>query len=155
MWRKRLRYYVLTLLRLKGSPAKVAFGFALGACVNFYPTFGLALILAGFIAGITRCNVPAAVLGDLVFKPVFPLMFYINLLIGDNFYNAKTQSLAEAWSKLRHFEAESVVILGKVFFTGALINTLILGALLFAIVYKVFKDHRRRLARWFYKQRII
>lgn len=155
MWRRRLRFYILKLLRLEGAPAKVALGFALGACVNFYPTFGIALILAGFLAGITSSNVPAALLGDLLFKPLFPVMFYINLVVGDNLVSEKTQNLSLAWSKLLQLQSESFVILGKVFFIGALINTLVLGVILFTIVYKVFKNHRKKLARWFNRQHII
>lgn len=155
MWRRRLRFYILKLLRLKGAPTKVAFGFALGACINFYPTFGIALILAGFLGGITRSNVPAALLGDLLFKPLFPAMFYINLVVGDNFVREKTQDLAWAFPKLLLLQSESFFVLGKVFFTGAFINSMVFGAILFSIVYKVFKDHRKRLARWFNKQRII
>lgn len=155
MWRRRLRFYILKLLRLEGAPAKVAFGFALGACINFYPTFGIALILAGFLGGLTKSNVPAALLGDLLFKPLFPVMFYTNLVVGDNLISEKTQNLSLAWSEVLQLHTESFVILGKVFFMGALINSLVLGAILFAVVYKIFKDYRKKLARWFNKQHFI
>ncbi|HEX3014845.1 MAG TPA: DUF2062 domain-containing protein [Desulfobacteria bacterium] len=145
------RYYVLKFLRLKGTPWKVALGFTVGACVNFYPTFGLGTVIAGLIAGAVNINIAAAVLGDLVFKSFFPLFFYFNLLMGNYILGARANHIHRTIYLIKHLTLSNLHFIGKAFFLGALLNTLMLGISVFILVYLLLVRYRLPLARWVYK----
>ncbi|MEH7590416.1 MULTISPECIES: DUF2062 domain-containing protein [Priestia] len=44
--KRRFKYLLIKLLRLKDHSHKVALGFSLGSVVNFVPTFGFGLIIS-------------------------------------------------------------------------------------------------------------
>lgn len=135
-------------MRLNGAPSKLALGFAVGATVNFYPTFGFGVPLAGIIAALFFSNVPAGLLGDIVFKPLFPLFFYLNLITGHLVWANRIHRVDHLWRQIIHPRVEMIAEIGKVFFTGALINSLILGAAIYVVVFLVVKRYRHRLLRW-------
>lgn len=148
MVRRRLKLNLIKLLRLKGAPGKIALGFALGACVNFYPTFGVGFPFAGLVAGIAMANVPAGLLGDVVFKPLFPFFFYLNLLTGKIFWPARYNNLRHLWKTLVHHpDLSKLETVGKVFFTGALINSLILGAILYLLTFFMVQRYRGQILK--------
>ncbi len=153
-FRRAVRYYLLKFLRLKGTPLKVALGFALGACINFYPTFGAGVLLAGLLAGFFRVSITASLLGDIVFKSFFPVFFYFNLLTGNFLLGQKPKHIMGTLKKLLIMSRLNVVELkffGKTFFYGALVNTLLLGALLTFLIYFVFSRYRINIARYVYR----
>jgi len=155
MWRRRLRYYILKFLRLKGTPWKVALGFAVGAVVNFYPTFGFGVPLAGALAGFVRGNIPAGLIGDILFKPLFPAFFYLDLLLGNMLIGQRNADISRAVIDLAKLEPGAFLTVGKVFLIGAFINSLLVGLLLFMIIFKVFKSYRRQLIRVIMTQKLI
>lgn len=149
---RALRFYTLKFLRLRGTPLKVAIGFALGACINFYPTFGVGVVLAGLLAGLFRVSIAAALLGDILFKSLFPVFFYLNLLVGNFVLGRKPHHLGFALKKfLGHVDLSELKYFGTVFFYGALVNTLLLGGVVGFVVYFVFTRHRAALARYVYR----
>lgn len=126
-------------------PSRVALGFAAGACVNFYPTFGFGVPIALFVAGIVGGTVPAGLLGDLIFKPLFPLMFYMDLWVGNKLLGKGVHGLKRTLIGLVKMHWPAFVIAGKSFLIGAIVNTLIFGGILFLLVYWAFSTHRRSL----------
>ncbi len=152
-FRRAIRYYLLRFLRLRGTPWKVALGFALGACINFYPTFGIGVVVAGLLASAFRVSIAGALLGDLMFKSFFPIFFYFNLITGYYMTGQPHRYLLATLRKLlilSHLRIVELERFGRVFFLGALVNTLILGSILTALVYVVFSRHRPYLARYVY-----
>ncbi len=153
-FRRAIRYYLLRLLRLRGTPWKVALGFALGACVNFFPTFGIGVLVAGLLASAFRVSIAGALLGDLMFKSFFPIFFYFNLITGyfltgqPHRYVLATLRRLLILSHLRIVELERF---GSVFFLGAVVNTAVLGGILTALVYLIFSRYRPYLARYVYR----
>jgi uncharacterized protein len=149
MWGRRLKFLAIKFLRLKGTPSKVALGFAVGAVVNFSPTFGFGIIIAGFLAGLLRGSITAGIVGDIIFKTLFPLFFYCNLLLGNFILDAKNVNITSSLKQLIRLEASAFFFVGKAFFLGAFINSIALGVILFLIVYKLFKDYRHRMIGFF------
>ena len=149
MWKRRLRYYTIKILRIKDSPRSVALGFTLGACINFIPTFGFGIVISGFLASLTRINVPASILGQLLLTPVFPLLFSLNFLVGHLFFQEQLDSVQGLFPQGMDIEEVPLADIGAVFLTGAGLNMAITALIIFLIVYKVFKSYRRELIRWY------
>ncbi len=142
-----MRYYILKFLRLKGTPKKVALGFAVGSIVNFYPTFGFGVPIAGAVAAFVRGNIPAGIVGDILFKPLFPFFFYLDLLVGYKLMGLEADNLAQVAMDLAKLDPQAFLIAGKVFMFGALINSLLTGLVLFLVVHTIFKSYRRQMIR--------
>ncbi len=154
-WRRKLRFNILKFLRLKDMPGRVALGFALGACVNFYPTFGFGVPLAIFIAGLVRGNLAASFLGDVIFKPLFPIMFYFDLVTGSKLIGQGITHIRYVMHGLLKLDWKIYQLVGKAFFLGALLNTLILGTILYIAVYEIFSRYHRQMTRLFLAQKLI
>lgn len=149
-FRRATRYYLLRFLRLRGAPWKVALGFALGSCINFYPTFGIGVLLAGLLASAFRVSITAAVLGDLIFKTFFPVFFYFNLLVGNFLLGQKPRHIGPTLRRLIHLSITDLEDVSAAFFMGSVVNTLILGGILTAVVYILFTHYRHRLVHFVY-----
>lgn len=147
MGRRRVKYFLLRFLRLPGTPGKLALGFALGACVNFFPTFGFGIPVAIFIVGLFRGNIPGGIIGDLLFKPLFPVFFYLDFVVGGYFRGQPVKNIALAVKEMACLRIDAIKILGSTFLIGALINSLVLGTFLFFLVYLIFKSFRRDMIR--------
>ncbi len=145
--RRAIKYYLLKFLRLRGTPWKVALGFALGACINFYPTFGVGVLLAGLLAGVFRVSISAALLGDLLFKSLFPAFFYFNIVMGNFLLGKDLRHLTRSLVILTHLNRSNIKLISEVFFLGAVVNTLILGVLLTSLVFILFSRYSAALAR--------
>ncbi len=134
-------------MRLRGAPGKLALGFAVGACINFFPTFGLGIPVAGLAAGIVFANVPAGLLGDITFKPLFPVFFYFNFLTGSFFWTNPEQDSGIAWDGFLYPGAFNFGDFGRIFFTGALVNSIILGAIIYVTMFFLMEHYRPILLR--------
>ena len=63
--KRRFKYLLIKLLRLKDHSHKVALGFSLGSVVNFVPTFGFGLILSVGLAKLCKGNSIAGLIGGM------------------------------------------------------------------------------------------
>jgi len=142
--KRRLRLYLLLFFRIKDMPARVALGFAVGSCINFFPTFGVGIPAALAAARLVRGNIFAGLLGDLLFKPLFPFFFYLNLVIGNLLLGDSREAISAQLLGLVRMEWQAYVEVGKGFFLGAAVNSLALGLLLFLLVWRTFA----RLQPW-------
>lgn len=150
-WQRKIKCNLILFLRLKGNNHKIALGYALGASVNFYPTFGFGVPAAGAIAAIFRANVAAGLLGDLTFKLLWPGFFILNMKVGRLILGSwRTRHVPNL--NIHHLTPKYFLVIGKVFMTGALFNTLILSVILYFTVYIIFKKYRlsllRRVINW-------
>jgi uncharacterized protein (DUF2062 family) len=146
--KRPLKYNLIKFLRLKGAPGKIALGFAVGACVNFYPTFGFGIPIAVIAAGIFWANVSAGLLGDIIFKPIFPVFFYLNLATGYYLLPGRGQNIHHVWRSLLNPTLKELTVVGKVFFTGAIINSLIMSVILYLFVYFIMVRYRQPALKW-------
>jgi len=146
-----VRYYLLKFLRLNGSPRKVALGFSLGVCMNFYPTFGFGLALAAVLAGLMRANITASLLGDTLFKFLFPVFFYLNYTVGDLIIGHRAiGSLGAGRSEWPHHDWTHT---SQAFCLGMVLNTLILGTILYFLTHWLFLNYRQRIIRLLLRKR--
>lgn len=148
---RAIKYYLLRFLRLRGTAGKIALGFAVGACVNFFPTFGLAIPVAAGLAVLCRGDATAGVIGDLLFKPLWPLFFYLNLVTGKVILKRQLWTRGGEWPAVLH-HGKMLQFLGKSFILGAVANSLLMGPLFFFLGYETYKRFRQplimRLRRW-------
>ncbi len=82
--KRKLRYYWLRLVRLRGNPFFIARGVAIGAFVGVTPTIPFHTILTLFLCAILRGNVIAAIVVNwIVSNPVtIPVEYYLSWKIG-------------------------------------------------------------------------
>jgi uncharacterized protein len=57
---RKFKYNLVRILRVNDSPHQVALGFTLGFIPNWYPTFGLGVILSVGLAKSVKSNTVAA-----------------------------------------------------------------------------------------------
>lgn len=127
---------------------RIAAGFALGSCVNFLPTMGLGLPIAVAVAFISRTNMVAAIVGETLFKPLFPVMLYLNfkvgaVLTGDSWSNALSWPFGSPRLVL-----DTCLAYSKVFVVGLVANTVVLGAALLGILVVCLSRYRDRIINW-------
>jgi uncharacterized protein len=78
-----LRHQYIKLVRLNDTPEKIASGLALGVVIGIFPTFGLGIIMAVFLAGPLKVNRASAILGTLVMNPwTAPFFWAMSYLVG-------------------------------------------------------------------------
>lgn len=80
---RSLRYVVKRMLRLKGSPHKIAIGCAAGVFASITPLIGIQMVMAGAIAILLRGSVAAAMLATFLGNPVsWPLIWGATYALG-------------------------------------------------------------------------
>lgn len=146
-YRRRLKYYLITLCRLHDSPRAVSGGFAFGALTHFFPTFGLGPFIAAGAAGLFRTNMIASILGWAIIMPLFPAFFYLNIITGRLIISlapGRDLPLREP----SYLVLKKLLFLGKAFFIGSIINS-VLGLVLFWWVgYILLKKYRNNILRY-------
>jgi uncharacterized protein len=147
-FRRRIKYYLLRLFRLKASPQQVAFGLAIGFLPCWLPTFGLGPFLSIGLAKLTRANVVSAVVGGVIGTPFWPLLFLSNYQIGSVFFD-KSSHIDEL-EKVEYLNAfnhtiksiDSTHSAGYFFATGAIINMMLSFIVIYFTAYFLFKKYR-------------
>lgn len=142
-YRRRLKYYFIRLFRLKDSPKAVAGGAAFGLLTHFYPTFGFGPLFAVAMAGLFRTNIVAATLAWAVFMPLFPILFYLNFLMGDFLIGVPTKHIAYALHGMAHIRFWDIMKVGQAFFLGALVNGTIEVIIIWWLGAKFLNKHRK------------
>jgi uncharacterized protein (DUF2062 family) len=75
-FKRASKYLLQRLTRLPGTPYTLASGFAFGAAASCTPFVGLHLILAAFLAWLSRASILASVIGTSVGNPwTFPFIW--------------------------------------------------------------------------------
>ena len=88
-FRRLFSYLFQRIIRLPGTPASIASGFASGVAASFTPFLGLHFILAGALAMLFRGNVLASVVGTFFGNPwTFILIWLADYEVGLRVINA-------------------------------------------------------------------
>jgi uncharacterized protein len=152
-------FHLIRLFRIKGQNERVARGFALGLVVNFFPTFGLGVLISGFVARAIGGNVVAGVVGGATLTFAWPVLFYLNMKIGKLFVKSpvRVDDVEDVTEK-----TINAFVWGHTFMAGALINTLVFGAIAYFTLRLIHwrirpvalgyfrhhaRDHQRRFRR--------
>ena len=82
-FRRLFSYLIQRIIRLPGTPASIASGFASGVAASFTPFLGLHFILAGALALLLRGNVLASAIGTFFGNPwTFILIWLADYEVG-------------------------------------------------------------------------
>lgn len=82
-WSILLRHQLKRLFSLRTEPHQIAMGFAVGAFVGVFPTFGLGFVIISLFGIFLRFNLPAAFIGTMVGNPVVtPFWMFVSYKTG-------------------------------------------------------------------------
>lgn len=137
-WSRGLRLRILRFFRLRAATERVARGFALGLVVNFFPTFGFGVLVSGALARTLGGNVVAGFMGGALLTFFWPALFFLNLKVG-SFLLAKRSPVAQVADVP---EVAATVVWGQAFTVGAVVNTLLFGALAYVLVWGLYERLR-------------
>jgi uncharacterized protein (DUF2062 family) len=104
--------------------------------VNLFPTLGFGVLISGFVARIFGGNVVAGFVGGATLTFFWPLLFYLNMRMGRFFVRSPivVDDLEDVTEK-----TVDALVWGHTFMAGAVVNSLILGGLVYVIM---------RVAHW-------
>ncbi|WP_134701477.1 DUF2062 domain-containing protein [Ammoniphilus sp. YIM 78166] len=142
--KRRLKYYLLRLFRLKAGPHQIAMGLTLGFVPNWFPTFGLGPMLSVGLAKLTGVNLIAAVIGGVLGAPIWPVLFLLNYKVGSLILSepSKVNDIEE----VDYYEAidDTVgVASGSIqYITGTLVNVVLSSLLVYLSIYFLFRRYR-------------
>lgn len=141
----------LRVFRVKDASERVARGFALGLIVNFLPTFGLGVLISGFIARILGGNVIAGFAGGATLTFFWPFLFYLNVRMGSLLFRpeVKVEELEDVTEA-----SMNALMWGRTFMTGAVANMLIAGFAAYVLVFFLHSRLRPAALAWFRRRRL-
>jgi len=142
------RYIYLRLIRVGGDPAHIALGFALGVFLGIFPTFGLGVPLAFFIASLTRWNRVSAVLGSLVMNPFTAAFFWsISGTVGAAVFRTNAKHVIE--SARNGERIKSLTEGALIYLAGNAILSLAGAVISYFIALQIIKAYReKKHERW-------
>jgi hypothetical protein len=91
-WKRKLRYFYLRFIRLRGTPTQISRGFAIGVFWGMFPLPGIQMATAIVTAACLRSSKIAAVAGTWLTNPITTLPF-----VAINFHVGQTL-LGQQWS---------------------------------------------------------
>ncbi|TSI07671.1 DUF2062 domain-containing protein [Lysinibacillus sp. BW-2-10] len=150
--KRKMKYYLIRLFRLKSSPHQVALGLSIGLIPNWLPTFGVGPLLSVGLAKLVKANTVAAFIGGVIGTLIWPLLFILNYQVGSFLLNRNIKidepEEVEYIGAIQH-TVEGVVdgfhSSGFLFLTGATINIVISSLLSYFIMYFLFKKYNLQI----------
>lgn len=139
---RRLRYTYLRVKRMKDNPQKLARGLALGVFLNFLPTFGTGFFIAFVAARYLRANVFLACSAALATKWCIPILYALNLKVGQMVLGMPSETLSTLWRKIAGLDFHGILSLGKPFLLGSIVNSIVVSYaayIVFASVLPILK----------------
>lgn len=143
-WRRRIKYYLLRLLRQRSGSHTIALGFSIGFLPNLYPTFGFGPFISLFLARIFRGNPISALLGATMGAWLWPFFFYVNYKVGA-WITHREVDLDRLVEENIEEVAEDVGGIGWNFMVGSVVNTIIIGIAFYALAFYLFGKYRGSL----------
>ena len=149
---RKLKFLFMRLLRIKGNAHGVARGFTVGVLINFVPSFGFGPFLSTMLPKLVRGNAVAGFIGGVIFLWAFPILFYINIVVGEYFTPVE---IAESIEEVIEAEETEEVIeaglqIGKAFIIGMFVNMFVFGILTYLTVYTIVKKFRHEVLMFIY-----
>lgn len=117
-------FNLIRLFRIRGESERVARGFAVGLVVNFFPTFGLGVLISGFLAKLFGGKAAAGLAGGALLTFFWPFLFYLNVRTGSLF--TRPAVIIEDLEQVTE-QTMSALAWGQAFTVGAIVNSLVVG----------------------------
>ncbi|WP_025028778.1 DUF2062 domain-containing protein [Caldalkalibacillus mannanilyticus] len=144
---RKCKYLIIKLLRIKDKAHSVAIGFTAGMLINFVPSFGFGPVISVGVARIFRGNTVAGFLGGISLLWAFPILFYLNLVVGNACIPFTDPNVIVDETPV----LEVGLQVGKAFFIGMLVNMLLFGVATYFAIYFLITKYRKRLLSYVYK----
>lgn len=145
-WRRRIKYYLLRLLRQQSGVHSIALGLSIGFLPHLYPTFGFGPLLSLGLASLVRANKIAALLSATVSSWTWPFLFYFNYTVGALITNRELDvDRIDVNDGSINDVAKEAGDFGWNFLVGAWINTIIAGILIYLLSLYLFGKYRDTL----------
>ncbi len=148
-----LKYQYYKMIRLKGTPSKVAQGVGIGLAMDFAVPIPLVSIFIAFlVARILKINSLAAVMSATALKPFFPFIVAINIYVQSIIVSAfpvlgriiLPQPAGTDWlEKLTN----SILAKGVPYLLAGAINGAVVFILSYLVVYYLLKNRVQRFKR--------
>jgi uncharacterized protein (DUF2062 family) len=143
---RRSKYMLLKMRRMKDNPQKLARGLALGVFLNFLPTFGTGVFIAILVARYIRANVFLACTAALATKWCIPVLYTLNLKVGQIMLGMPSETLRTIWVKVSSADWSGIISLGKPFLVGSVLNSIVgsfaMYGLFLVLLPMLLKDRR-------------
>ncbi|KZN98661.1 DUF2062 domain-containing protein [Bacillus badius] len=150
---RQFKYMLLKFFRIRSSAHSISIGFALGASINFVPSFGMGLLISIAFAKLFRGNTVAAFLGGVSLMGIFPFLFYLNLVTGQFVYPYELGEMIEsAVEEAASWQATAAAgfSVGRTFIIGMLINMILFIGSFYLAVYVIFKRYQKQILHLLY-----
>lgn len=135
----------IRFFRLRDSRERAARGFAIGLTCNFFPTFGIGGFLSGFLAKLFGGNMVAGFVGGSLLAFFWPILFYLNIRVGGVF--VRPPILVDELEDVTPRTIDALVW-GQTFAVGAIVNSLIAGAVAYVTFLALYERLRPHALRW-------
>ncbi len=144
------RLRCVRLFRVRDDSERVARGFAIGMIVNFFPTFGFGVLISGFVARMFGGNALAGLVGGATLTFVWPVLFYLNVRLGSLLFRPRVEvhGVEEVTPA-----AVDAMVWGRVFLTGAIGNSLLVGLTVYVLIRWIHGRFRGRVLGWLRRRR--
>jgi len=139
-------FQAIRLFRIRGQSERVARGFALGLVVNFFPTFGLGVLISGFVARAFGGNAVAGLIGGSTLTFFWPALFYLNLRVARAFFPPSAPTVNLPSDAPDSFNA---LAWGGTLLAGAIINTVLIGGTVYLLLRTIHWRVRPAALRYF------
>jgi len=153
---RRLRYYYLRFIRLRGEPHELALGMAFGVFTGVMPILPFQIALAVVLAMAFKASKITAALGTWISNPLNWYFLYLysykvgTVILGQSEHRAHFMGVMEAIEAGEKFTAVAGRALeaGGAFIAAFLIGGLALGLASAPLAYALFLPVFRRIASW-------
>lgn len=131
-WKRRLRYFYIRFIRLRGTPAEISCGLAVGVFWGMFPLPGLQMAIAIVTAALLRGNKLAAAAGTWLSNPLTTLpLTVLNFQVGQWVLGREVDVLSA--DDLQSID--QILQLGGDFLVSYLIGCLIVGSISAPLIY--------------------
>ncbi|HSH16089.1 MAG TPA: DUF2062 domain-containing protein [Verrucomicrobiae bacterium] len=136
---------LVRLLRVRDTNDRVARGVAAGLIVNFFPTFGLGVLISGFVARLFGGNAIAGLVGGASLMFFWPVLFYLNIKVGGLMLppDVVVNELGDVTEK-----TVNALVWGKTFLLGAVLNSLAVGLAVYFLTLLLYGRLRPAVLTW-------
>lgn len=147
---RRFKFLLISLFRIHDNFKSIALGFSLGSLINFVPSFGFGPVISVAFAKLFRGNAVAGFLGGVSLIWTFPILFYLNYIVGQALLPVELTEIVEDIEDAGN-AIEAGLHLGKSFFVGMAVNMVVAGVVVYFVVLTVITRYRKRLLKYIYR----
>ena len=139
LWWRRLYHRIV---RLDGSPERIAGGVALGVILGVSPTIGIGMPIAAGLAALLHLNVAAALIGGLVGLPPFvPITWGMSCYLGGLILDVDWEIVYRSVRAGRVWDVGGDLLFA--YLAGNIVLTALLTTVAFLVTLRVVRDSRR------------